>query len=42
MLITPRAIADVIELVTAGDFYRPAHGHVFDAIVSLYGQGPLR
>ena len=27
------------ELVTADDFYKPAHGHVYEAVTSLYGAG---
>ena len=39
MLLSKDAIADVIEIVRATDFYRPAHQTVFDAIVDLYGRG---
>jgi len=39
MLLSRDAIATAIELCSAGDFYKPAHGHVFEAIHSLYGQG---
>ena len=39
MLLTAPAVADGVELTTACDFYRPAHGHVFEAIAALYGAG---
>jgi replicative DNA helicase len=39
MLLSRDAIATAIELCSAADFYKPAHGHVFEAIHSLYGQG---
>ena len=40
MLLTKDAIVAATEVgVSAGDFYKPAHGHVFDAIVDLYGGG---
>jgi replicative DNA helicase len=39
MLLSKDAIADVIEVLRAGDFYRPAHGTVFETIGDLYGRG---
>jgi replicative DNA helicase len=40
MLLSRDAITAGLECrVEQGDFYKPAHGHVFDAIFSLYGQG---
>ncbi len=33
------AIADVLERLRPGDFYRPAHQNVYDAILDLYGRG---
>jgi replicative DNA helicase len=39
MLLSPQAIALAVEVCDASDFYKPAHGHIFDAITSLYGQG---
>jgi replicative DNA helicase len=39
MLLSKDAIAAAIETVHAQDFYKPAHTHLFEAIVSLYGQG---
>jgi replicative DNA helicase len=40
MLLSRDAITVAVEVgVTASDFYKPAHTHVFDAVLSLYGQG---
>lgn len=39
MLISPAAIDDVVELVQARDFYRPAHQSIFERIVGMYGRG---
>ncbi|WP_306461903.1 DnaB-like helicase N-terminal domain-containing protein, partial [Spongiactinospora gelatinilytica] len=39
MLLSKDAIADVIEVIRADDFYRPAHQIVFDVITDLYGRG---
>ena len=40
MLLSRDAITAAVEArVDASDFYRPAHGHIFDAIWSLYEQG---
>jgi replicative DNA helicase len=39
MLLKQSAIADAVQLVSTEDFYKPAHGHIFDAISSLYGAG---
>ncbi|HEX3425601.1 MAG TPA: replicative DNA helicase [Acidimicrobiales bacterium] len=39
MLLSRDAIAAAVEVCSADDFYKPAHGHVFDAICSLYGHG---
>jgi replicative DNA helicase len=39
MLLSRDAIAAAVEACSANDFYKPAHGHVFEAITSLYGQG---
>jgi replicative DNA helicase len=40
MLLSRDAITSAVEArVDASDFYRPAHGHIFDAIWSLYEQG---
>nr|WP_311772235.1 replicative DNA helicase [Sphaerisporangium siamense] len=39
MLLSKDAIADVVEVLRADDFYRPAHQIVYDAILDLYGRG---
>lgn len=39
MLLSKDAIADVVETIRSGDFYRPAHGVIYDAILDLYGRG---
>lgn len=40
MLLSKLAIADAIEVhLAADDFYKPAHGHVYDAIATLYAAG---
>ena len=39
MLLSRDAIADVLEIVTAEHFYRPAHARVFEAVHSLYSAG---
>ena len=39
MLLSRSAIDVASELVSADDFYRPAHGHVYDAITSLSARG---
>jgi replicative DNA helicase len=39
MLLSRDAIAVAVETVGPSDFYRPAHAHLFEAIVTLYGAG---
>jgi replicative DNA helicase len=39
MMLSKDAIADVVEVVRGGDFYRPAHEMIFEAIIDLYGRG---
>jgi replicative DNA helicase len=39
MMLSKDAIADVIEVIRPGDFYRPAHQQVYDAILDLYSRG---
>ncbi len=39
MLLSKDAIADVIERLRPGDFYRPAHQNVYDAVLDLYARG---
>ncbi|BCJ71801.1 replicative DNA helicase [Catellatospora sp. IY07-71] len=39
MMLSKDAIADVVEILRANDFYKPAHSTVFEAILGLYGRG---
>jgi replicative DNA helicase len=39
MLLSKDAIADVVEVVREGDFYRPAHQVLYGTILDLYGRG---
>ncbi|MGH9015699.1 MAG: replicative DNA helicase [Acidimicrobiia bacterium] len=40
MLLSRDAITAAVEArVDASDFYRPAHTHIFEAVMALYGQG---
>ena len=39
MLISPTAVAEVIELLQTRDFYRPAHQTVYERVLDLYGRG---
>lgn len=39
MLLSRDAIADVIEIISGPDFYRPAHEILFDAIVTMFSKG---
>ncbi len=39
MLLSRTAIDVASESVSASDFYKPAHGHVYEAITSLSAQG---
>lgn len=39
MLLSKDAIADVVEVLRSGDFYRPAHQAIYDVILDLYGRG---
>ena len=39
MLLSKDAIADVVEILKTGDFYRPTHATIFDAVLDLYGRG---
>src|SRR5438270_5989999 len=39
MLLSKDAIADVVEVLKPGDFYRPAHQTVYDIVLDLYGRG---
>ncbi len=39
MLLSKDAIADVVEVLRPGDFYKPAHQTVYDVVLDLYGRG---
>jgi replicative DNA helicase len=39
MLLSRDAIAVAVEEVSADDFYKPSHAHVFDAVTALYSRG---
>ena len=39
MLLSRDAIVEAVQVCAAEDFYKPAHGHVFEAVCSLYSQG---
>nr|WP_221338911.1 replicative DNA helicase [Kutzneria kofuensis] len=39
MLLSKDAIADVVEVLSPNDFYRPAHQAVYDCVLDLYGRG---
>lgn len=39
MLLTTSAVVEAVEATSVDDFYRPAHAHVFAAIVALWGRG---
>ena len=39
MLLSREAIAEVVEILDPDHFYKPAHGHLYDAILSLYSAG---
>jgi replicative DNA helicase len=39
MLLSKDAIADVVEVLRPGDFYRPVHQTIYDAVLDLYGKG---
>jgi replicative DNA helicase len=39
MLLSREAIADVVEILEPEHFYKPTHGHIFEAVLSLYAAG---
>jgi replicative DNA helicase len=39
MLLSPQAIADVVDILDAADFYKPAHAAVFNALTALAERG---
>ncbi|MBM4284535.1 MAG: replicative DNA helicase [Deltaproteobacteria bacterium] len=38
-LISPQVLDQVSDLISSRDFYRPAHGLIYQAMVDLYGRG---
>jgi len=39
MMLSGEAIASVVEVIKPGDFYRPAHQRIYQAILGIYGRG---
>ena len=39
MLLSREAIVEAVEVCGPEDFYKPAHGHIFEAVCTLYAQG---
>lgn len=39
ILVRPEVLDRVADLIAAGDFYREAHGRIFQAMLDLYGRG---
>jgi replicative DNA helicase len=39
MMISPEAIASVVEILKAADFYRSAHRKIYEAMIGLYAHG---
>jgi replicative DNA helicase len=39
MMLSAEAIADVVEVVKPGDFYRSANGRIFETLRAVYGRG---
>lgn len=39
MMLSGEAIASVVEILKADDFYRPAHGKIFSAVLAIYARG---
>ena len=39
MLLSKDAIADVVEEIQPGDFYKPAHQAIYDVVLDLYARG---
>jgi replicative DNA helicase len=39
MMLSKDAIADVVEVLSPGDFYLPKHQAVYDCVLDLYGRG---
>ncbi len=39
MLLSRDAVGEAVQILAPDDFYKPAHGHIFDAMMGLYGAG---
>ncbi len=39
MMLSPEAIAAVVEVLKAEDFYRPGHKKIYEAVLSIYARG---
>jgi hypothetical protein len=39
MLLSAEAVVTAVGLVSPDDFYKPAHGHIFEAVQTLHAQG---
>jgi replicative DNA helicase len=39
MMLSPEAMADVVEILDAGDFYRSAHGKIYASLRDLFAHG---
>lgn len=39
MMLSTDAIADIVDLIKPGDYYRPVHSDIHNALVALYGRG---
>ncbi|HYT30022.1 MAG TPA: replicative DNA helicase [Actinomycetota bacterium] len=39
MMLSSEAIASVVEVMKADDFYRPAHQRIFEALLGIYARG---
>ena len=39
MMLSREAVAEAVELVREGDFFKPSHGHIFRALATLHADG---
>jgi replicative DNA helicase len=39
MMLSSEAIASVVEIIKADDFYRSAHQRIFESVIGVYGRG---
>ncbi|MEV6676299.1 replicative DNA helicase [Streptomyces erythrochromogenes] len=39
MLRSPQAVADIVEIIAGPDFYRPAHEHIYNGVLTVYARG---